>query len=41
MIETFDHRQLRTLSEDLYQKLQPNGQLMACMKELATLNQEW
>jgi len=41
MIETFDHIQLRNMSEDLFQKLRPNGQLMACMKELATLNREW
>ena len=41
MPEPFDNRQLRNMSEEMYQKLQPNGQLMACMKELATLNQEW
>lgn len=40
MTETFDNRQLRNMSEDLYQKLRPNGQLMTYIKELATLNQE-
>lgn len=41
MTETFDYRQLTGLSESQCKQLQPNGQIMACMRELATLNQEW
>ena len=40
-MEQFDNRQLINMSESQYKQLQPNGQIMTCMRELATLNQEW
>ena len=38
MVERIDMRQLNRISEEQYRHLNPNGQVMACMKELASLN---
>lgn len=41
MSEQCYNRQLTGLSDSQYRQLAPDSQIRACMKELATLNQEW